>query len=130
MYMVAQSTPYTARIAPNLYSSTHFTHTCIGSAYIPDNILQVGGGGGGLASLAPCCTQFGYLPSHSYIPAHMHAIRCCKQGCERTDLAHMKSLKERVKGTDYVNSTSLILQLYSIICGACTLISSCLRHVT
>ena len=29
------------------------------------------------AELAPCCTRFGYLPSHSYIPAHIHmyAIR-------------------------------------------------------
>ena len=44
----------------------------------------------------------GYLPSHSYISAHihMHAIRCCKQGCERADLAYMKSSKERVKGTN------------------------------
>ena len=71
-----------------------------------------------------------YLPSHNYIPAHMYAIRCCKHGCERADLAHMKSSKERVKGTDYVNSTYLILQLYSIICGVCAFISSCLRHVT
>ena len=78
----------------------------------------------GRAKRAPCCTRFRYLPLHSYIPAHihMHAIRCCKQGCERTDLAHMKSSKERIKGTDYVNSTCLILQ-YS---GACTFISSCL----
>ena len=66
----------------------------------------------GLASLAPCCTRFGYLPSHSYISAHIHthAIRYCKQGCERANLAHMKSSKERVKGTDYVNSTRLIVQ--------------------
>ena len=69
--------------------------------------------------------QFGYLPSHSYIPAHMHVIRYYKQGCETADLVYMKSSKERVKGTDYVNSMSL----YSIICGACTLISSCLGHV-
>ena len=36
----------------------------------------------GLASLAPCCTRFGYLPSHSYISAHihMHTIWCCKLG--------------------------------------------------
>ena len=33
--------------------------------------------GGGLASLAPCCTQFGYLPSLAYLhacynyPVHM-----------------------------------------------------------
>ena len=45
----------------------------------------------------------------------MHAIWCCKQGCERVDLAHMNSSKERVKGTDYVNCTCLILQLCSII---------------
>ncbi len=25
---------------------------------------------GGLASLAPCCTRFRFLPSHSYISAH------------------------------------------------------------
>ena len=40
-------------------------------------------------------------------------IRCCKQGCERVgheraDLAHVKSSKESVKGTDYGNSTCLI----------------------
>ena len=40
----------------------------------------------------------------------MHALRCCKQGCEGADLAHMKNSKERVKSTDYVNSTRLILQ--------------------
>ena len=84
----------------------------------------------GLASLAPCCTRFGYLPSHSYIPAHMHIIKCCKQGCERADLAHMKSSKERLKGTDYVNSTRLILQLCSIVCCTCALISSRLGHMT
>ena len=56
----------------------------------------------GLASLTHYCTRFGYLPSHNYIPAHMHAIRYYKQDCERADLAHMKSSKERVKGTDYV----------------------------
>ena len=42
----------------------------------------------------------------------MHAIRCSKQGCERADLTHMKNSKERVEGTDYVNSMHLILQLY------------------
>ena len=76
---------------------------------------------GGLALLTPCYTQFGYmyLP-YMYIPAHMHAIRCCKQGCERADLVHVKSSKERVKGTDYANSTHLVLHLYNIICGTCT----------
>ena len=92
--------------------------------YITDHcvpIIQAGGG------LAPCCTQFGFLHHiASYIPAHMHAIRCCKQGCERADLAHMKSSEERVNGTDYVNSTCLILQFYGIICGTCALISSIL----
>ena len=67
---------------------------------------------------------YNVLPSHSYIPAHMHAIRCCKQGCERTDLAHMKSSKEREKGTDYVNSTHLMynnlwrMRIYFILFGA------------
>ena len=45
---------------------------------------------GGLALLDPCCTRFGYLPSHSYIPAHMHAKKCYEQGCESADLAHIK----------------------------------------
>ena len=44
------------------------------------------------------------------ILAHIHAIRCCKQGCERADLAYMKNPKERIKGTDNVNSTHLIMQ--------------------
>ena len=67
--------------------------------------LQAGG-------LAPYCTRFGYVPSDSYISAHIHthAIRYCKRGCERADPAHIKSSKERVKGIDYVNSTRLILQ--------------------
>ena len=79
------------------------------------------------APLASCCTRFTYNPSHSYIPAHMHAIRCCKQGCERADLAHIKSSK-RVKGTDYVHITRLILQhnlwrmrIYFILFEACDL---------
>ena len=38
----------------------------------------------------------------------MHAIRCCKQGCERADLAHMKSSKERVKGFLYSLSKKLV----------------------
>ena len=59
-----------------------------------------------------CAPDSGYLPSYSYMPAHMHAIRCSKQGCERADLTHMKNSKERVEGTDYVNSMHLILQLY------------------
>ena len=58
------------------------------------------------------------IPSHNYIPAHMHAIGCCKQGCERADLVHMKSSKERAKGT---GSMRMIL---SVICGACAFISS------
>ena len=73
-----------------------------------DIILQAGGS---LRS-PPAAPNSPLLPSHSYIPAHMHAIRCCKQGCERADLAHMKSSKERVKGTDHVNSMRLILQLW------------------
>ena len=42
----------------------------------------------------------------------------------------MKSSKEpqRVKGTDYVNSMRLILQLYGIICGTCAFISTCLSE--
>ena len=36
----------------------------------------------------------------------MHAIRCCKQGCERADLA--KSSKERVKGVLYSPSKKLV----------------------
>ena len=85
---------------------------------------------GGLLRSPPATPNSPLLSSHSYIPAHMHAIRCCKQGCERADLAHMESSKEKVKGTDYVNSMRLILQLYSIICGACAFISPCLGHVT
>ena len=45
------------------------------------------------------------------------------------DLAHMKSSKERVKVTDYVNITRLMLQLCSIICGTkSTLIRVCNLH--
>ena len=63
---------------------------------------------GGLLRSPPAAPNLPLLPSHtcSYIPAHMHAI---KQGCERADIAHMKTSKERVKGTGYVNSTRLIL---------------------
>ena len=75
---------------------------------IINNLLQAGG----LLRSPPAAPDSDTFHPHSYISAHiyMHAIRCCKQGCERADLAHMKSSKERVKGTDYVNSTSLILQ--------------------
>ena len=68
----------------------------------------------GLALLAPCCTRFRYLSSHSYIHVHVHmyAIRCYKQGCERADLAYMKSSK--VKGTDYVNSTPPDIAVHSV----------------
>ena len=53
-----------------------------------------GGGGGGAHFACPCCTQFGYLQSHRYMPAHMHAI-WYKQGFET---AHL----EELKGEDYV----------------------------
>ena len=77
-----------------------------------------GWGGGGAGSLhsppaVPASDTF-----HHTVAAHMHVVRCCKQGCfEMADLANMKSSKERVKGTDYVNSPCLILQQYSIICA-------------
>ena len=92
--------------------------------YMTCYVLQAGGS----LHLPPAVPNPPLLPSHSYISAHMHAIRCCKQDCERADLAHMKSSKERVKGTDYVNSIGLTLQLYSTICGTRTLISACLGH--
>ena len=35
--------------------------------------------------------------------------------CERADLAHMKSSKERVKGTDYVNCTDYVNSTHLIV---------------
>ena len=78
---------------------------------------------GGLASLAPAAPD---SDNFHYIAIYLHTCRCCKQGYERVDLAHTKSSKERGKGTDYVNITHLILQLYSRIYVAC----ASLRHVT
>ena len=67
-----------------------------------------------------------YLDTFHHI-AHMHIIKCCNRAVKGQTL---KSSKERLKDIDYVNSMRLILQLYSIICCACALISSCLGHVT
>ena len=61
------------------------TYTCMLKGVVNGAVKGQTLQAGGLASLAPCCTRFRYLPSHSYIPAHIHmnAIRCCKQGCVR-----------------------------------------------